>query len=461
MSVQQILLALHARYKIALLLLLATIAIALPLIQRLPKQYTATASLVVDVRSPDPVTAILRPSNMATQEDIIKSDRVAQRVVDLLRLQDDAAAREQWRLAAGGKGTFEAWLVARLQKKLTVTPPRRDSNVLSIDFSAADAATAAAVANAFAQAYMDVSVELKVEPAKQYAHWFAEQGKSQREKLEKAQARLSEFQQKKGLIAGKEDAVDAETARLSELTSQLTVLQAQTSDTRSKERSRGQALPELMQNPVISGLRIDINRQEAKLKDAAANLGVNHPRYRAMEAELQELKSRLQAEIAYATKGYAASTQVGVDKENELMAAIEAQKKKILQMRSLRDQLAVLQRDVDAAKNAYDAVAHRYMQANLESQATQTNVFLLNPAVEPLAPSNPNVVRLMLMAVVFGALAGLAAALGLEMLDRRVRSADDVTQMLQLPVLTVVPDFSRKARRYALPLYRRPGLPAP
>jgi succinoglycan biosynthesis transport protein ExoP len=70
-------------------------------------------------------------------------------------------------------------------------------------------------------------------------------------------------------------------------------------------------------------------------------------------------------------------------------------------------------------------------------------------------------VRLMLMAVVFGALAGLATALGLEMLDRRVRSADDVTQMLQLPVLTVVPDFSRKARRYALPLYRRPGLPAP
>lgn len=459
MNAKQVLLILRARYKVALLLLLGTLGISLPIIDHLPRQYSAGASLVIDMRSVDPISAMLRPGNMATQEDIIKSDRVAQRVVRLLKLEENPTAREQWREVTGGKGRLEAWLMELLQKKLTVTPPRRDSNILTIEYTAADPAFAAAVANAFAQAYMEVSVELKVEPAKRYALWFSDQGKLQRENLERAQARLSEFQQKRGIVAT-EERMDTEITKLGELTAQLTAMQAQTVDARTKQRSGADTLPELLQNPVIGGLRTEINRQEGRLKDAAGNLGKNHPRYRAMESELAEMKVRLEVETRHVLKGYRTSTSIGTEKETELKAAIEGQKKKLLQMRSERDQLAVLQRDVDAAKNAYDAVSNRYTQASLESQATQTNVYLLTPAVEPLEPSSPKVLRLSLMAVVLGFVAGLGAAFGLEFTDRRVRSADDLAQMLQLPVLSVVPTLSAKRRR-ALAFWRRPALPAP
>src|SRR5258706_23128 len=227
---------LRARYKIALWLLFLTLAIALPVIYFLPKQYSASTALVIDVRSPDPISAMFRPSNMATQEDIIKSDRVAQRVIKVLGLQDNQAAQNQWREATDGQGRFDVWLAELLQKRLTVTPPRRDSNILTIEYTAADPRFAAAVVNGFAQAYMDIAVELKVEPAKQYARWFSEQGKMQRESLEKAQARLSEFQQKRGIVA-KDESLDTETARLSELNMQLTVLQSQTVDSKTKQRS--------------------------------------------------------------------------------------------------------------------------------------------------------------------------------------------------------------------------------
>src|SRR3954470_13234007 len=176
MNVRQILLILSARYKVVLAVLFITLGIALPVIDRLPKQYTAGTALVIDIRSPDPITAMLRPGNMATQEDIIKSDRVAQRVVKLLHLEENTTALDQWQAATGGKGRFDVWLAELLQKKLTVTPPRRDSNILAIEYMGADPAFTAAVANAFAQAYMEVAVELKVEPAKQYARWFSEQG---------------------------------------------------------------------------------------------------------------------------------------------------------------------------------------------------------------------------------------------------------------------------------------------
>lgn len=460
MNFRQLLLILRARYKLALLVMLVIVATGIPVIQHLPKQYTATTSLVVDVRSPDPIASIMMPSNMATQEDIIKSDRVARKVVKLLRLDENPVVQEQWRGATGGRGTLEVWLAELLQKRLVVAPFRRDSNIITIEYSAADPAFAAAVANGFAQAYMETAVELKVDPAKHYARWFGEQGKALRENVEKAQARLSEYQQKKGIVA-RDESLDTETARLAQLTEQLTALQAETTGALSRQRaSKSATLPEVMQSAVVQGLRSDIARHEARLKEVRGNLGSNHPQIRRMHSEIDELKLRLEAETRHVATSFSASGSVGRDREKGLMGAIELQKKKLLALRGERDELAVLQRDVDAAKNAYEAVARRFTQTSLESQATQTNVFLLTSAVEPLEPSSPKIPKFTLMVVILGALLGVGAAFGLEVLDRRVRCVEDLAEMLQLPVLVVIPRMPTRRRRLAF--WRdRPALPAP
>src|SRR5438445_131799 len=438
MTLRQYVLTFRAHYKLALSLMLATVAIAVPVILLLPKQYTASTSLAVEIKSPDPITLMLMPSNMATQEDMIKSDRVSQRVVESLGLDQDAALREEWREATGGKGAFSRWLATRLQKSLRINPTRREGNIITIEYRAHDPALAATVANAFAQAYVDAMTELKVEPAKQYAHWFGEQGKSLRENLEAAVARLADFQQEKRIVA-KDETLDVETLKLNELTSQLTAVQGQTVDARSKLRSGvANALPEVQANLVIQGLRSEIARQEAKLKDASGNLGRNHPQYRSMESELAELKARLEAETRHVASSVSAAGTVGYGKEKEVKDELEAKRKRLLELRADRDQLAVLQRDVDAAKNAYAEVERRYTQTSLESQATQTNVFVLRPAVEPTEPSSPKVFRDSLGAVLLGAMLGLGAAYFLETRDRRVLCVDDVTQILQTPVLGVI-----------------------
>ena len=449
MNPKQLLLILQARWWLALLILAASVAGTYAVSLQLPKKYTASTALLVDIRARDPIAAMLTPSSMATQEDIIRSDRVAQRVVKNLKLDENAAVKEQWRESTGGRGRLEVWLAELLQKQLTVTPPKRDSNVLTIEYTAVDPGFAAAVANAFAAAYVEATVELRVEPARQYARWFGEQGKILRVDLERAQARLSEFQQKKGIVA-KEENLDAEMAKLAELTSQLTVIQAQTVDARSKQRADAEMLPEVMGSSVVAGLRAEIARQEAKIKDAATNLGKNHPQLRSMHAELAELRANLETESKHVAASFRTTRSVSTDKERALRGAIEAQKKKLLELRNERDQLAVLQRDVDAAKNAYDAVAARYTQASLESQATQTNVSVLSPAADPLEASSPKVLRYTAMAVFFGLLAGLGAAFLWEMLDRRVRCVDDVADMLQIPVLGVVKRERRGRRRPAL-----------
>ena len=449
MNLQQFLLILRARYKLVLLVLLGTVTATLGVSLVLPKQYTATTSVVIDVKSPDPVIGMMlpgmaAPGYMATQTDIIQSDRVAQKVVKLLKLDANPTVRQQWMEATKGKGKLEVWLADVLQTKLDVKPAR-ESNVISISYKAVDPGFAAAVANAFTQAYIETNVELKVEPARQYAKWFGEQGKSLRDNLEKAQAKLSAYQQEHGIVAI-DERLDNETAKLNELSTQLTVVQGQTSDAQSKQRSgaASDTLPEVVQNPTIGALKVELARQEAKLQELAGNLGRNHPQYQRAESEIATLKRKLEVETRHITSGFSTSRAVGRDKEAELKAAIEAQKKKLLELKHHRDEVAVLMRDVDAAHKAYEAVSQRFNQTSLESQSTQTNVSVLTPAAEPTEPSLPKPLLNTLVSVFVGTLLGVGAALVLEMFDQRIRSVDDLGGMLQLPILGVIEKQQRR-----------------
>lgn len=453
MNLLQILLVLRARYKVAVLVALFTAAAGTIGGMYVPKSYTASTAVMVDIRSPDPVAAMFggamrAPGTMGTQLEIITSSRTAQKVVKLLRLDESPAVRAQWQAATGGKGKLEEWLGELLAKGVKVTPAR-DSSILTISYQGRDPTFVAAIANGFAQAYIETSIELKVEPARQYSRWFAEQAKVSRENVEKAQARLSDYQREKGIVATDEN-LDYETTKLNELSARLTAAQAEIRDAQSKQRSGSGAadtLPEVMQNAAVASLRANINQLEAKLKEAAGNFGNKHPQYLRMESELAEMKRNLELEMRRVTNSFSTTSAVGKTREAELVATIEAQKRKLLLLRSGRDEIAVLVRDVDTAKRAYEAVTTRFNQTSLESQATETNVSVLTPAVEPVKPSFPKPLETtIVLAIVAGVLLGGVAAFAFELLDRRVRSAKDLSEMLQLPVLGVI-GRARQPRR--------------
>jgi len=457
MNLKQILLILKARYKIALVAVFLVLCGGVTYTLLQSKLYTSTATLVFDVKSPDPVAGTLLPvipGYMATQVDVIRSDRVTQAVVKLLKMDQNPEIRNQWKAATGGKGSVESWMGDLLARGLLVIPSA-NSNIITISFRAGDPAFAALAANTFAQVYIDANIELRVDPARQYTRWFGEQGKTYRENLEKAQSAYSNFQQQHGIVA-KDEQVDAENTRLNDLYMQLNAAQAQTRETQSKQNARSDTISDVMQNSQVQSLKSDIDRQEAKLQEAAGNLGTNHPQYKRMEAEIAVLRQKLVEQTRLVTSSLSTSSAVSKSREAELRTAIASQKAKLLEMKNVRDQLAVLQRDVDAAQAAYDGVTRRYNQTNLESQVTQTNVSVLNAAVEPLEPTSPNIPKNLGATAALAVLLGIGAAYLLELIDRRVRSVENLEDMLQLPVLGVV-EKPPKQRRFVF-MRPRPAL---
>jgi chain length determinant protein EpsF len=439
MTLQQFIWILLARRKIVLATLLGTVFVTLVVSLLLPAQYTAETAVVLDVKSPDPIAglvlpALSMPGYMATQVDIINSDRVARKVVRTLGLDKDPAVMDSWRDATGGKGSVEVWLAESLQRKLDVKPSR-ESNVINIVFKASDPAFAANVANAFAQAYLDASIELKADPARQYANWFENRSKELRESLDQAQKRLSAYQQEHGIIAT-DERLESENQKLIDMQAQLVVTQTQNADSSSKRASDGgETLPEVMQSGVIQQLRSDIARTEGKLKDLAGRLGKNHPQYQGAEAELATLNRKLAEEVTRVSVSINTAGRISKGKEAEIRANIEVIKKRIMSLKKGHGEASLLQQEVANAQRAYDAVAQRASQSNLESQTQQTNASVLSPAVEPIKPSSPKILLNTALAIVLGTMLGIGAALLLELTDRRIRSRDDVKQAFGLPIL--------------------------
>src|SRR5262245_42611464 len=115
MTFQQFLLILRARARVILLTLLATVATTVVVSLVIPKQYTSTASILVDTKALDPITGAMLPSQilpgyMATQVDIVNSPRVGQRVVRFLKLDQNMEIQKDWQDDTEGKVPLDVWL---------------------------------------------------------------------------------------------------------------------------------------------------------------------------------------------------------------------------------------------------------------------------------------------------------------------------------------------------------------
>jgi chain length determinant protein EpsF len=444
MNVHQFLLILLARKKIILTTLLVTVALALGVSLIQAKTYKATASVLLNYKGVDPLTGLtmpgqLLPGYMATQIDIISSKNVALRVVDALRLANSAAVVQQFNDDTGGQGSVRDWLADLLLKKLEIVPSR-ESSVVEISFKGADPAFAAAVANAFADEYEKITVQLKTQPAKKASSYFNEQTKQLRDNLEAAQARLSKYQQEKGIVSLDNNRVDVELARLNDLSGQLVQAQTATMEANSRQAAAGSALgsPDVANNALIQQMRANLAIAEGKFADTSQRYGKNHPSYMAAKAELDKVRGELNAALGTVSRSVGANAQVLRARESELRQAVADQKAKVLELNRARDELGVLLKDLDSAQRAFDAASQRFSQTRIEAQSEQSDIALLNPAVPPTEPAGPRVLLNTLIGILAGTVLGVGLALLLELLNRPVRSPSDVKDMLGIPVLGTI-----------------------
>ena len=449
MNISHFLAVLRARWKSAALVFAVILSATILYLVFATRVYTATASILIDVK-PDPVSSMLyggaTPSQINTQIEILRSDRVAMRVVQNLKLADLADMRSAWASAKSGQ-TIQEWLTEFIEVGLDPRVSAPGSNVIIVGYHSADSRFAATVANAYVQAYLETSIELRVDPAKQYSGFFTDQQKDARTALEAAQNKLSAFQKDKGII-GTDDKFDLEMSRLTALTQELVAIQAARVDASTRQSQIGNAghLNEVLTNGTVSGLKNDLSTAELKLQDLSSRYGERHPQVQEARAQVSELKAKLARATSDVTGAIGVDARVSHAREAEIQAAVDAQRVRVLALKETRDQGAVLARDVDNAQRSYDLVYNRASQTNLESQNRQSNATVISQATTPSNPSSPKLLPVMLMGLMAAIALSLGTAMVLEQMDKRMRTTSDAFDFLGLPVIGIMPSPNMNRR---------------
>lgn len=440
MTFSRFILILRARWRVTAGIFGGVLLLSILLTLMMPRQYTATASVVIDTR-PDPVAGTANPAQLvdaylATQLDIAGSEEVARRVVTSLKLDENAEFREEWQKDTDGRADMVAWLARKLLKKTTVAPTK-ESNVIVFSVKWPDRQMAATLANGFVRAFIDTTIDMKVEPAKEYAEWFDKRSRTLHGNLEASSKRLSELENRTG-ITTTDEKLDVENARLSDLATQLTTIEAQRQQSESKAKEiegSPDTAPDVVQNELIRGLKTDLAQAEARLKHVAASSGPNHPDYAAAEGEVSSLRSRVAEETHRIVSSLRDEAEIDLRREREITAALEAQRKRVLQLKGDHDKVALLQGDVTTAQAELDTVSQRLAQSSLEGLITQTNAIPLTAAAVEWKPSSPKLLLNLALGIVLGGIASISWVLARETADPRVRSQEDLVRLLAVPVL--------------------------
>jgi succinoglycan biosynthesis transport protein ExoP len=403
-----------------------------------PRQYLATSSLLLDLSQTDPTDSaqqqqgrVETDSIIATQLDLIRSAKVTDAVAKAAGFLDatpaDLPPDARLQQAAG-----------RVRAGLTVSTGRQ-SNVLQIQFLDSDPVVAARVANLAAQIYMREQVALRASTAQGSAQWFEARTADVRRRYEIAQKKLSDFQRAHDIIGM--NRMDLEAEKLKNLSAYLVQAQADAAAAHSKSGSG--AVPEVATSLVVQNIQEAIATQAAKVAELGKSLGPNHPQMIAAKAQLSELQGHLSEARGVQASSMTANSGAASRREAELRGEMAAQEDRMIRMSGVQDQLMVMQRDVEAARQTYDTVRQRFNEAALKSQISQPNASSLDQASVPLFPARPNLPLWFVGGIALGLFAGVAAVVLSEILRPRVRTVNGLAASTEVEVIA---DLSPKSR---------------
>lgn len=444
MSVIQFLRILIARRWIILGLFFAVTATALVVAWRLPPRYPGAARIMLDVIKPDPVTGAVIASQFArsytnTQTELIKDYRVAGEVVDKLGIATRPDAIKIYQEQSDGSQDIRRFwaqkIIDRTDAKLV-----QGSNILEITYEAVNPAVARNTVGAIRDAYIAASLRFRTDSAGRTADWYRQQAEKAQAALVTAETAKSNFERANGLVMGS-GGIDAETVKLQGLQ------QALMSARNTAGAQEYQVAAQTGTSGIVESLKMQLSTVDDQIQQASERLGPSNPAYTG----LLQRKTLLQRELAKETAAARANSGNGVTASKQTVAQLEAeyaaQKAKVLGSKEKLDQLGALQREVDLRRAQYDKAAARTADLKLQADVDETGLVPLGAPVGSGTPSFPNIPLIAALGAFGGLVLGLAVALGVELLGRRVRGSEDLAAAAKVPVLAVIADATRSPVR--------------
>jgi capsular exopolysaccharide synthesis family protein len=455
---------------------LAVVAIGVVWTTQMPKVYEATSTLEYDPNPSEPlggeVKDVADPIGsywttrefFQTQNLVIGSRGIAERVVHKLGLHEDPTYLAQDDDATGPTGDAEAAAIA-LQSRLTVEPVP-ETRIVRIHARDVKPERAKLIADAVAQAYVDKTIEDRLASTDRARDWLEHQLTILRKELDEAELALHDF--KKGhqvLSVSMEDrqnlvASDIQTTheRLTEVRNQRIELEARW---KRLKASLGKHPSEIdpavtADHATLSGLIVELREKTKERDSLAIKYGGEHPTMQTLAQEIAVLEQQIRQEKEALLESAERDVEQIRTVEAGLRAAADQAQSAGLNLNLREIEYRELNRERDNKAKLYEIVLQRLTETDLTRMLRTTYVRPLDQALIPVQPVSPDLMKNVGASVLAGLLLGFAAAFLMSRLDRTIRSVESV-ESLGIQVLGVIPHLGQVVDARTKPVPKQLG----
>lgn len=426
----------------------------------LTKTYQAKATLQYDPNPPRPlgsdVEDVANPASnflstkewYQTQNTIIASRTIAQRVVDKLNLHRDADfmhVPEKGRSAWSGATPEEA--VDALLEALTVRQ-ERETRVARVEVVDSNPERAALLANTLVDTYTDWVMEERLGSSVRAVEWLSGQLDDISKRLDSSEHELYSFRRRNNVLSvSLADQQNSITQTINSFNSALTEAVArriqvsaklsQFEDAAKSDPMEVHAGP-LADSIAMAELRRRYSEVLAKKRSLATIYGPNHPQMRGIEVELETLVSAARREVNGALSQLRSELHEVEEVARGLQKAKQQTQNLGLDLNLHEINYNRLERERANNEKLHGLLLQRTTETNLTRLLRVSPVRIVDRARVPTTPVRPRTILNVIAGCFLGLLGGLGIAFVRLRMDRSVSTPEEILA-LGAPVLGLIP----------------------
>ena len=391
-------------------------------------------------------------TQLQTYHRLLQSRALANRVVGLLGLE-----RSPEFAAVGHRpGQLTDAFLERLQVE-----PVRNTRLVKVSFQSRNPELAAKVANTLADGVIAQQLDEKKAAGRYATEFLAEQVNEARRTLQTNEVQLSQFLAEQNILfVGGDRNGERVGERQALVTQELGTLSdsllkakaervAKESMLAQAMRPNAEALPAVLQNPLVGHLKEEATKLEARYRELGQTFKPEYPRMQRLAENIAEVRQQLRAEVQRFVESVRREYLAALQNETEIQKLLDEQR---AQARKLDGQMArynLLRREVDTSRDLYAALSTRLKETQVSASLLLSNISVVDRADVPVKRSGPRTGLNLAIGCLVGLVGGVILAFVFEYLDTSIRDPREIETVLRVPTLGLVPARSSLPAHFA------------
>ena len=438
---------------------------------------------LLDEVSPMP-HAVVSDAAIQGEVEIIKSQVVALRVVDQLKLADDPDFMSP--PASLVAKTKEA-ISSRIGPALKMILPKRPSMaedtdvgdgddisggprvqaaqilrgnleverigrsfVINIRYLGYSPVRATRIARAFGVAYKGFQLQAGFEVARESGDWLAQRLQQLEQQSAEVAKDLERFRLDHELVSVKGDLLSDQ--QLSETMTKLIEAEADTAQSKARldqfERllanGEGEAMAtatiatDTPSDEIIAKLKVELSATSARYRDVERRWDANHPEAIRLSNRLREIEQSLIGEMQRVTKALRAEYEIALSRQASLQSSLDTITLASSQTIGLVGKLRHLEEEAAIYRAVYQEFLKRYEMARQQQVFPVASVETISLATVPKRAAYPNTSASILIGILLGGLIGASIGAYREVGDQPLRTRTDIQRHLGMRLIGAV-----------------------